>query len=122
MSPEIPLAQLAEVRGATAIGELGSAVVNGVAFDSRRVASGDLFCCVPGDHVDGHDFAQASVAAGAAALLVDHELTVAVPQLRVDDVRAAMAVASSAMFSNTTRSTFTTLPPEVNTAGSERGL
>ena len=34
---------------------------------------------------------------------------------------AAIAVASSAMFSNTTRSTFTTLPPEVITAGSERG-
>lgn len=95
MSSEVPLAPLADVLGATAISDVGSAVVTGVAFDSRRVVPGDLFCCVPGDHVDGHDFAEAAASAGAAALLVDHEVAVDLPQLRVDDVRAAMAVASS---------------------------
>src|SRR5207249_4022215 len=29
--------------------------VRAVAYDSRAVTGGALFCCVPGEHVDGHD-------------------------------------------------------------------
>ena len=43
--------------------------VTGIEFDSRRVTLGSLFCCVPGDDHDGHDFAPQAVASGAAALL-----------------------------------------------------
>ena len=45
--------------------------VTDVEFDSRRVGRGAMFCCLRGDHVDGHRYAPAAVAAGAAALLVD---------------------------------------------------
>lgn len=40
-----------------------------VSFDSRKVEKGDLFCCVPGSHVDGLDFADSAVKSGASALL-----------------------------------------------------
>jgi UDP-N-acetylmuramoyl-L-alanyl-D-glutamate--2,6-diaminopimelate ligase len=68
-----------------------SAEVGGLAYDSRRVGSGTLFFCVRGEKVDGHEFAAAALAAGAAALVVEHELDVAVPQVVVADARAAMA-------------------------------
>ena len=55
-----------------------------VVHDTRAVVAGALFCCVRGTHVDGHDLAPAAVASGAAALLVDHELPLDVPQLVVD--------------------------------------
>ncbi|MFP5347743.1 MAG: UDP-N-acetylmuramoyl-tripeptide--D-alanyl-D-alanine ligase [Actinomycetes bacterium] len=43
-------------------------------IDSRQVSPGSLFVAVPGEHVDGHDFAPAAVAAGATAVLSEHEL------------------------------------------------
>lgn len=45
-----------------------------VTHDSRAVAAGALFCCVPGSTTDGHDHAPAAVAAGASALLVERPL------------------------------------------------
>jgi UDP-N-acetylmuramoyl-L-alanyl-D-glutamate--2,6-diaminopimelate ligase len=58
--------------------------------DSRQVRPGWLFACVVGEHRDGHEFAARAVADGAAALLVERELPLAIPQLLVPNVRAAM--------------------------------
>ena len=43
-------------------------------FDSRKVGPGGLFLALPGERVDGHDFAAAAVAAGAAAVLAAREV------------------------------------------------
>jgi len=58
--------------------------------DSRVVAPGSLYCCVPGLRHDGHDFAANAVAAGASALLVERPLGVGVPEIVVSSVREAM--------------------------------
>jgi UDP-N-acetylmuramoyl-L-alanyl-D-glutamate--2,6-diaminopimelate ligase len=73
--------------------------VGALALDDRRVEPGTVFFCVPGFTRDGHDFAAAAVARGAAALVVDHVLDGVgdVPQVVVDDVRAAMAPAAAAL-------------------------
>ncbi len=68
----------------------GSLEISSLAYDSRRVQSGGLFCCVPGFGTDGHDFASGAVARGAVALVVERHLGLGVPELRVDSVRAAM--------------------------------
>lgn len=39
-------------------------------IDSREARAGDLFVALPGERVDGHDFAVGAVAAGASGLLV----------------------------------------------------
>lgn len=39
-------------------------------IDSRLVEPGDLFVALPGEHVDGHDFAAAAVQQGASGLLL----------------------------------------------------
>ncbi|MGI9577242.1 MAG: UDP-N-acetylmuramoyl-L-alanyl-D-glutamate--2,6-diaminopimelate ligase [Microthrixaceae bacterium] len=72
--------------------------LTGATHDSRRVQAGDLFCCVVGANHDGHDFAAVAVDSGATALLVERELDLDVPQLQVDDVRIAMAPASSVVW------------------------
>jgi UDP-N-acetylmuramoyl-L-alanyl-D-glutamate--2,6-diaminopimelate ligase len=70
----------------------GSVEVVGLAYDSRKVGAGTLFFCVPGERVDGHEFAAAAVEAGAAGLVVERELPgLEVAQLVVADARAAMA-------------------------------
>jgi UDP-N-acetylmuramoyl-L-alanyl-D-glutamate--2,6-diaminopimelate ligase len=63
-------------------------VISGVELDSRAVVDGTLFCCVPGASADGHDFAAAAVANGAAALLVERHLDLDVPQVVTADARA----------------------------------
>jgi len=78
-------------------------IVTGIAHDSRRVSAGDVFCCVPGHSVDGHDFAAAAVEAGAVALLVERELALDVPQLVVDDVRAAVGPMAAAVWDHPAR-------------------
>ena len=69
--------------------------VSALAYDNRVVAPGTVFFCVPGMTRDGHDFAPDAIARGAAALVVDHPLGLGVPEVVVDDVRAAMAPAAA---------------------------
>ncbi len=53
----------------------GSEVVSGsVEFDSRKVQPGGLFVAVPGERVDGHDFAAQAVATGASGVLAAREV------------------------------------------------
>jgi len=66
--------------------------VKDLAYDSRKVEPGTLFFCVVGEKADGHEFGARAVEEGAAALVVERELTeLAVPQVVVEDSRAAMA-------------------------------
>jgi len=65
--------------------------ISGLSFDSRRVLRGDLFFCVPGAVTDGHLFAEAAAAAGAAALCVERSTESGLPEIVVTDVRRAMA-------------------------------
>jgi UDP-N-acetylmuramoyl-L-alanyl-D-glutamate--2,6-diaminopimelate ligase len=66
--------------------------ISGIQTDSRKVTSGDLFICISGFVSDGHDFAQMAADSGAAALVVERELHVSLPQVIVKDSRYAMAV------------------------------
>ena len=77
--------------------------VTDLAYDARRVTPGALFVCVPGMKTDGHNYAPQAIAAGAAALIVERELELEVPQLVVTDAREAMALAADAFFGHPTR-------------------
>lgn len=81
----------------------GSVEVGELAYDSRRVGPGTLFFCVPGEKVDGHEFASAAVDTGAVGLIVERELELAVPQVVVRDARAAMAPLAARFFGDPTR-------------------
>jgi UDP-N-acetylmuramoyl-L-alanyl-D-glutamate--2,6-diaminopimelate ligase len=86
------------VRLAEVIGSDAPAVeVTALAYDNRLVTPGTLFFCVPGFTRDGHDYAQDAIARGAVALVVQRPLGAAVPEILVDDVRAAMAPAAAAL-------------------------
>jgi UDP-N-acetylmuramoyl-L-alanyl-D-glutamate--2,6-diaminopimelate ligase len=68
-----------------------SAEITGLAYDSRRVAPGNLFFCVSGFRSDGHAFAAQAVGGGAAALVCERPLALGVPELIVQSARSAMA-------------------------------
>ncbi|MFL5833619.1 MAG: UDP-N-acetylmuramoyl-L-alanyl-D-glutamate--2,6-diaminopimelate ligase [Solirubrobacterales bacterium] len=82
---------IAGLPGARVVGDASVGVVD-LAYDSRKVEPGTLFFCVVGEKADGHEFGARAVEEGAAALVVERELTeLAVPQVVVGDSRAAMA-------------------------------
>src|SRR3954469_17049402 len=78
--------------------------ITGLAYDNRAVGPGTLFFCVPGFTRDGHDFAGEAVARGAAALVVARPLGLGVPEVVVDDVRAAMGRAAPRVHGDPTAS------------------
>jgi UDP-N-acetylmuramoyl-L-alanyl-D-glutamate--2,6-diaminopimelate ligase len=78
-----------------------------VTVDSRAVRPGSMFCCLRGTRVDGHAFAAAAVAAGASALLVDHELDLPVAQVVTTDTRAATGWLAASAFGHPSDSTLT---------------
>jgi UDP-N-acetylmuramoyl-L-alanyl-D-glutamate--2,6-diaminopimelate ligase len=73
-----------------------------LAYDNRLVQPGTLFFCVPGFTRDGHEFASAAVARGAAALVVERPVDVGVPEIHVPSVRAAMAPAAARFYGDPT--------------------
>jgi len=77
--------------------------VRDLAYDARAVTPGALFFCVRGARADGHDFASEAVERGAAALVVERPLALAVPQLVVSDARVSMAAAADKFFGRPTQ-------------------
>src|SRR3954453_9022606 len=71
---EMRLADVAAVTGGRLHRATGEERVSSVEFDSRAVAPGARFLARPGERADGHAFAAAAVAAGAAAVLAGHEV------------------------------------------------
>lgn len=61
-------------------------VTSYVEFDSRKITAGGLFVALPGSNVDGHDFAESSMARGAVGALVARE--VGVPAVILPPVEA----------------------------------
>ena len=92
---------------AVIVGSADDVEVTGIELDSREARPGDLFCCVRGEHVDGHQFAATAVARGAAALLVDRRLDTTavgvVPQVVVADTRRAMGLLAAAYHDHPSR-------------------
>jgi len=80
------------VRGRT------DAEISAVTYRADAAVPGALHVCVPGHTADGHDFAGEAVRRGAAALVVERELELDVPQLVVASSRRAMAAAADAFY------------------------
>jgi UDP-N-acetylmuramoyl-L-alanyl-D-glutamate--2,6-diaminopimelate ligase len=93
-----PLAGLiAATPDARVQGDAGVLVAD-VTYRSAEARPGSLFFCVPGTRVDGHDFADRAVAAGASVLVVERPLEVQCVQVVVPSVRRVMGPISAAFF------------------------
>lgn len=50
------------------------ALVTSVCVDSRQVVAGSLFVAMPGERVDGHDYIEKAIAAGATCVISEKEI------------------------------------------------
>ncbi len=74
-------------------------MITGLTDDSRKVEPGSLFVAVKGERVDGHEFLDHVLTAGAAAVVVDRGTTVgSIPTVRVQDSRAALGIIGSRFY------------------------
>ena len=96
------LERLVAALGAVEVVGRAPVEVRDLAYDARAVTPGALFFCVPGARADGHDFAAEAVERGAAAVVVERLLELAVPQVVVPDARASMAILADAFFERPT--------------------
>ena len=90
------LSELAMASGVRYTGE--DKEILSIEYDSRKVTKGSIFCCIVGQLFDGHTFAEAAARDGAAALLVERELPLDVPQIVVGNARKAMAEMAAAFY------------------------
>jgi UDP-N-acetylmuramoyl-L-alanyl-D-glutamate--2,6-diaminopimelate ligase len=72
--------------------------ISSLVLRAQDARQGSLFFCVPGTRFDGHDFAAEAVAAGAAAVVCERRLDLAVPQVIVPSVRRAMALLAARFY------------------------
>ena len=97
---------VARVPGAELLVGSPDLVVLAVEIDSRSVAAGAVFCCIPGTADDGHRFAMAAQRSGAIGVVTEHDLPdgllPGVAEIRVPagTARSAVAIMSAAVLGN----------------------
>ena len=83
--------QLADWCGGTVSGK-GGAEVSCVVTDSRKIMKDCLFVALHGNYFNGHDFVAQAIKDGAAAVLVDEQVTADAPVISVTDTRKALGL------------------------------
>jgi len=81
-SSTITLKEAAKATGGKHTGN-GGTMLRGICTDTRKISHGSLFIAIKGENFDGHDFIEKAFEAGAAACLVEREVSVRGPLLKV---------------------------------------
>ena len=82
--------EISEVCGGRSVGDQNTKISK-ITTDSRKAESGSLFAAIVGERVDGHDYIEAAVQCGAAAVLVEKEPKEAcVPYIVVESTLKAL--------------------------------
>lgn len=79
--------------------------INEVQYDSRKIDSGDLFVCIEGFNVDGHNYINNAVCKGATAIICSKDINenLDCTVIKVNDTRKALAIVSSNLYGNPSR-------------------
>ncbi|WP_271394706.1 UDP-N-acetylmuramoyl-L-alanyl-D-glutamate--2,6-diaminopimelate ligase [Neomicrococcus lactis] len=110
-APQIALNEIAQAIGAQSSGDVDGVVASGICLNSRAIQPGDLYAALPGAKRHGADFASQAVAAGAVAILTDHDaaarlenegsLPAGTPVLVAQDPRYAAGIAAKFLYGTT---------------------
>ena len=74
--------------------------IEGISYNSKKTQPDDLFICLTGEHVDGHEYAEEAVANGATLCIVERRLNLDIPQIVVSDTTEIMAQISDLFYSS----------------------
>lgn len=74
--------------------------IEGISYNSKKTQPNDIFVCLSGEHVDGHEYAEEALANGASVCVVERRLSIDAPQIVVSDTAEAIAQVSSVFYGN----------------------
>lgn len=72
--------------------------IKGISYNSNTINSHEIFVCLKGEHVDGHDFAQKAFEKGAVALMCEKPLNIEIPQIIVKSTQESIADLAAAFY------------------------
>lgn len=74
--------------------------IMGISYNSKKTRPNDIFICLTGEHVDGHEYAEEAFANGACACIVERRLNLDMPQIVVDDTSEMIAQVSDLIYNS----------------------
>ncbi|WP_010096786.1 UDP-N-acetylmuramoyl-L-alanyl-D-glutamate--2,6-diaminopimelate ligase [Ornithinibacillus scapharcae] len=72
--------------------------INAIKMDSREIEKGDIFVCINGFTVDGHDYVDEAVHNGAVLVVAEKEMEAQVPVIVVPDSVRFLAMAAASFY------------------------
>jgi UDP-N-acetylmuramoyl-L-alanyl-D-glutamate--2,6-diaminopimelate ligase len=80
--------------------------ITGITYDSRRVMPGNLFVAFRGVRTDGHQFVEAAIDRGAAAVVMERDAgyNPRATRIKVSDARRSLAQASAQFYNHPSQS------------------
>ena len=78
-------------------------VIKGISYNSKKTKRGDIFICLTGEHVDGHEYAQEAIQNGACLCIVERQLALNIPQIVVEDTSEIIAQVSDLFYASPSR-------------------
>lgn len=72
--------------------------VKGISYNSKKVRKNDIFICLTGEHVDGHEYAEEAYNRGAILCVVERRLNLDAPQIVVESTSKAIAEISNIFY------------------------
>lgn len=82
------LSEIAQALDGQLIGD--DKIINQISTDSRALQAGEVFLALKGVNFDGHRFLEQVIKSNCAAVIVDHDCNLTVPQIVVADTHKAL--------------------------------
>lgn len=80
--------------------------IENIQYDSRKISKNDIFVCLSGFEVDGHNYASKAIELGASVIICEKDIKVEndeVTVIKVKEGRKVLAIISSNYFGNPTK-------------------
>lgn len=74
--------------------------IKGISYNSNTIKSHEIFVCLKGEHVDGHNFAQAAFEKGAIAIMAERPLNIEIPQVIVESAQSGISDLAACFYHN----------------------
>lgn len=80
------------------IGNVEETYINKIEMDHRKINSDDVFVCLRGFTVDGHDYAEQAIENGASIIIAEKDINVSVATIVVPDTSRALALIAAKFY------------------------
>ena len=74
--------------------------IENITYNSKKTRPNDIFVCLTGEHVDGHEYAEEALSNGAIACVVERRLSIDAPQIVVNSTNEMMAKIAAVFYAH----------------------